>query len=70
MFVCHFQVLADNLPGQQFVEEMFKLLNKKSSDWYVNLRFYILHIPCETGPQGHQSQMYLLTSLAWNSANK
>ena len=55
MFVCHFQVLADNLPGQQFVEEMLKLLNKKSSEWYVNLRFYVLHIiPCGTGLQGHQ----------------
>ncbi|XP_078352830.1 HEAT repeat-containing protein 1-like isoform X2 [Oculina patagonica] len=27
------QVLVDNLPGNQFVDEMFKLLDKKSSEW-------------------------------------
>ncbi|KAJ7330602.1 HEAT repeat-containing protein 1 [Desmophyllum pertusum] len=27
------QVLVDNLPGDQFVDEMFKLLDKKSSEW-------------------------------------
>ena len=28
-----FQLLADNLPGSQFVQEVLKLLNKRSSDW-------------------------------------
>ena len=28
-----FQLLADNLPGSQFVQEVLKLLNRRSSDW-------------------------------------
>ena len=32
-----FQVLADNLPSHQFVEEMLKLLNRKSPEWLVRI---------------------------------
>ena len=33
-----FQLLADNLPGSQFVQEVLKLLNKRSSDWLALIR--------------------------------